>query len=203
VTRDQIISDAFLRLSLPGNDAPRVAFAVRILNQLYTRVCRDHRLIMEFADLPVTAGEPLVDLPDDFLALETVREGPGVVHPITLREFLAGDAGFGARGYVFWPPKQLRVVPTPSSDDNAALRIYYVAAPAPLEVGTDEPESLPADYHELLVELLVHRLALAEEAPDLAMTAMQTATELQASLRFTLTNRAGASTDRIRRKVYD
>jgi hypothetical protein len=66
----------------------------------------------------------------------------------------------------------------------------------------DIPSQIPEEYHDMLGELVVHRIAMSEEAFDLAQSAKQIADELRGRLIGQMKKRQGPGPRRLRLAVY-
>lgn len=180
------------RLSISAGESATVTEIDRRLNGAYLRTVVDQRLSMSQADLVTVAGDPLVDLPDDCAEILAIVGAGEPLTPLTRAQGIAGDLG-----YVQESPSRLRLIPTPTVTTTAGPTLYYAVRPDPMVGDTDEPSEVPAEFHDLLVEMAVSETALAEEEPGLSQAADLAAANLRRGLARQVGRRGGPTAGRI------
>jgi hypothetical protein len=195
------------RLSIAASDSIKRSQIDLVINTEYRRVCAEMQLNIERATLATIAGEQLVDLPDDWQETITMRFGQNVLQPVNVHQFARLDATGedwpeGPSYYYQESPERVRVWPTPSATDIDAITIWYVARPDALIGASDIPIALPLEYHDLLTEMAVARVAQNEEAFDIAQSAQATVAELRARLDGQMNRRQGDGSDRVVLRHY-
>ena len=196
------------RLSIDSSDSAKVTQINSLLNTEYRRIVGEERLNVTKASLALVANSPLVDLPNDWVETLSIKRGDTVLIPASFEKFSELEAqgtssGYGSPTFYFQEsPDRLRVFPTPTAFDLDLIDIYYVARPAAMSSDSDTPECIPVEYHDMLGELVINRIAMSEEAFDLAQSAKQIADELRGRMLGQMKRRQGPSTRRIRLAVY-
>lgn len=211
MTRGEIIGAVLARLTISSADTVDVEQAQLQLNQEYLRLASEEHLNTETVNLVLLAGDPLVDLPPDFISVDTISVGTRrlrYVHRQRLLDTEAGgvsesEADEGPSIYSFWSPTRIRVWPAPAASFTQTVRLVYSARPTLLAGDLDTPIVLPEEYHDLLVEQVIARLAATrEEAFDIAAVAQARADTLRGQLRRHLRERMGVGDNRLRLSVY-
>lgn len=211
MTRAEIIGAVLARLGISDADSTDVEQAGLQLNQEYLRIASEENLNTEAVNLQFLEGDPLVDLPPDFLSIDTISVGTHrlkQVHRQRLLDLEAGGASesevdTGPAIYSFWSPGRIRVYPSPSAAGPTTARLIYSARPPLLSQDADTPSVIPDEYHDLLIEQVIARLAATrEEAFDIAGVAQQRADELRGRLRRHIRDRVGVGDNRLRLAVY-
>lgn len=211
-TRGELTTYVLERL---GVSSRRTAFLTQIQGQLfreYVRQVRMHELLKDNADLVLVAGDPYVDLPDDFLKVLTVRISGVTLREVTFPE-LAQQRGLrvatdssqtGTYRYVFMDPDRLYLDDAPSESSSSGTgEVFYVARPPAWSSDDDSPDALPAEFHDLLAERTIYRMAQnQEEFATHAAMALQTVGMLEAELSEELTERTGQGNNRVFRLHY-
>jgi hypothetical protein len=195
------------RLSIAASDAIKQSQIDLIINTEYRRVCAEMQLNIERATLATVANSQLVDLPDDWQETITMRFGQNVLQPVNIQRFAELDATGedwpdGPSFYYQESPERVRVWPTPTATDIDAITLWYVARPDTLAGAADVPSALPLEYHDLLTEMAVARVAQNEEAFDIAQAAQVTVAELRARLDGQMNRRQGAGNERVVLRYY-
>jgi hypothetical protein len=196
------------RLSIDSTDTAKVTQIDRQLNTEYLRVVAEERLNVTKTTLALVADSQVVDLPDDWTETLALQRGATVMIPASFEKFAALDAAGTNSGYdapIFYyqeSPDRLRVFPTPTTTDPDGLTLWYCARPDAMTVDANTPVQIPDEYHDMLAELVVHRIAMSEEAFDLAQSAKQIADELRGRLIGQMRKRQGPGPRRLRLAVY-
>ena len=99
-------------------------------------------------------------------------------------------------------PERIRLWPTPVETNSTALIIWYVARPDAMTSGGNTPSAIPVEYHDLLAELAVARIALNDESFDLAQSATAIANDLRARMQGQMRRRQGAGNERVVLRHY-
>ena len=196
------------RLSIDSTDTAKVTQIDRQLNTEYLRVVAEERLNVTKTTLALVADSQVVDLPDDWTETLALQRGATVMIPASFEKFAELDAAGTNAGYdapIFYyqeSPDRLRVFPTPTTTDPDGLTLWYCARPDAMALDLDIPSQIPEEYHDMLGELVVHRIAMSEEAFDLAQSAKQIADELRGRLIGQMKKRQGPGPRRLRLAVY-
>ena len=213
MTFAEIKTAILARLEIQAGDTAKVTQVGQTVNQDYKRLAIEERLQTAEAEIGFTADTPLVSCPATCGRVEQLRyNSTGVVlSPATAHEIAQARAIYELNGQVLNGPtryywdgaNQLRLDYVPETTDaNPGLWMIYVVRPADLSADGDEPDLLPAEYHDILVEMGVYRWGLAEEELALAQAAQAVAAELRVGLRDTIRQRSGGENNRVIRAVY-
>lgn len=210
MTRGELTSAVLERF---GVGSSRTAFVTQIqghLNRIYVREVVALGLLKATTTVALTAGDEIVYLPPDFAEVDTFRLGATILVPRTSPGVMTGAAQAvidgdswtaGPRYYDYFPPDRLRVGPVPS-DDEVTGSLVYRAKPDLMTADADVPDAIPAEYHDLLLEMAVWRMAPNQEEPGMGQDALGAAGVLREELRESLGRVAGNTSDRIRRRFY-
>lgn len=210
-TRGELTSYVLERLGVSSN---RTTFSEQVKGQLfreYVRAVREFELKKDVALLALSADDPFVDVPDDFLKALTLRIGTVVLRETTDRELaqaqasrtgaLAADSGLDT--FTFMDPDRFYLDPAPTADADQGATLFYVVRPPAWDDDSDSPDWLPEDYHDYLAELVVSRLALnQEEFATHSVAAQANADRLRASLLDEMDLRRGRRSQHVRRRHY-
>lgn len=208
MTLEQAHEYVLARLGISsGESGVLEALVDRQLDQEYQRTVMVHRLVVERTDLVLTAGDPVVDLPDDLNEILTLSAGGRPLQELSWPEYVELVSGTlsDTSAVAFYTPSgtsAVRVHPEPSENDNAGISLWYSAAASSWTgvdgAGTSEsPDALPSAFHDLPCERAVAFLALIDEALDLAAAATARAENLETMLVRHLGRRAGMAGDTI------
>lgn len=195
------------RLSIAASDSVKQQQIDLVINTEYRRICAEMQLNIERTTLATIAGSQLVDLPNDWAETISIRFGTNVLQPVNIQRFVELDASGedwpeGPSYYYQESPERIRVWPTPSATDIDAIDFWYVARPDALAGAADVPSAMPIEYHDLLGEIAVVRIAQNEEQFDLAQSAQNTANELMARMTGQMKRRQGTSSERVALRHY-
>lgn len=145
------------------------------VNQARYRLNAKYALLVGTALLDFTADTETVTLPTDLVEALSIHTADYVLRPINPQEWaeVAGlDVQAGPQVYVVdGAGGTMRVAPVPATTATGAATLRYVKRPTALSAGTDAPAELPAEFHDLIGEHAVYRIALNEEDLDLARAA--------------------------------
>ena len=195
------------RLSIAASDSVKQQQIDLVINTEYRRICAEMQLNIERTTLATIAGSQLVDLPNDWAETISIRFGGNILEPVSIHRFVQLDATGddwpeGPSYYYQESPERIRVWPTPSATDIDAIDFWYVARPDELAGSADIPTAMPTEYHDLLGEIAVVRIAQNEEQFDLAQSAQNTANELMARMTGQMKRRQGTSSERVALRHY-
>lgn len=210
MTLDELRNYVRDRLSIAASDSTKQTQIDNILNTEYRRLCAEERLNIERTTMGLVADSQLADLPNDWQETIAIRFGANVLQPINLQRFAELDAASengtetsdGPSMYYQESPERIRVWPTPTETNSTALTIWYVARPTAMSSGSDTPSAIPVEYHDLLAEMAVTRIALNEEAFDLANSALSIVSELRGRMQGQMRKRQGAGNERVVLRHY-
>lgn len=188
------------RLQIPATDAAKVTQVKNLLNLEVARVNADYNLTVTSAATTVLANTGLIVLPADFQKLVTFRQTTVVLEILDELNFAMRQADIAAGTAsavsnppttgVFRSPLTIATLPIPTS--NVAGTLVYVQRPATLSSNaTDLP--IPVEFHDLICEVVVRRMALTEGEPAIAQIANDLALELRAHLEELITQQPGQS----------
>lgn len=205
MTLDELRNYVRDRLSIAASDSTKQTQIDNILNTEYRRLCAEERLNIERTTMGLVANSQLADLPNDWQETIAVRYGANVLQPIGLQRFAELDAASengtetsdGPSMYYQESPERIRVWPTPTETNSTALTIWYVARPDEMTAGGNSPTALPVEYHDLLAEMAVARIALNEESFDLANSALSIVSDLRGRMQGQMRKRQGAGNERV------
>lgn len=205
MTLDELRNYVRDRLSIAASDSTKQTQIDNILNTEYRRLCAEERLNIERTTMGLVANSQLADLPNDWQETIAIRFGANVLQPINLQRFAELDAASengtetsdGPSMYYQESPERIRVWPTPTETNSTALTIWYVARPDAMTSGGNSPTALPVEYHDLLAEMAVARIALNEEAFDLANSALSIVSDLRGRMQGQMRKRQGAGNERV------
>jgi hypothetical protein len=193
------------RLSIAASDTTKQTQIDLVLNTEYRRICAEERLNIEKTTMGLVAGSQLADLPNDWQETITVRHGATVLQPVTFMRFAELDAASengtntsdGPSAYYQESPERIRVWPTPVETNSTALTLWYVARPDAMTLVTHTPSVLPVEYHDLLAEMAVVRIAQNEEQFDIAQAAQATVNDLRLRMSGQMRRRQGSGQERV------
>jgi hypothetical protein len=187
-----------LRTGISATDTRMTAYIKRVLNMEYERTAAEEQLLEKVTHLSLVANSAVVDMPQDWQRTLQVMDAGSPIRPVTALEYAYAETrAYGPMVYLPQPPERILVAPVPTEDKAQGLTLIYVARPIPLTNDTDEPRALPREYHDLLVELTIMRVYLAEEDPNMMQAAQAQAAGIQARLRGHGNIREGQGMDRI------
>lgn len=196
------------RLSIAASDSTKQTQIDTVLNIEYRRICAEERLNIERTTLALVEGSQLVDLPNDWVETISLRRGEYVLEPVTFHQFAQYDAGAETTGadapvvYYQESPSRIRIYPEAQQTDAAGLILWYVARPDAMSSSSSSPSVIPVEFHDMLAEYAVSRIAMSEEMLDIAQSSKAVADELRQRLQAHGRRRQGASSDRVNLKVY-
>jgi hypothetical protein len=164
-----------------------------LLNQNYKRIVLQEELAVLGVPIDFAAGVATFDLPADCGRVQNIQLAGGgkLLESVSRRELAeinASNLGAPSDGtnpafYALEPPTKVRIEPAPSASKANAATLWYVQRPPDMVAPTDEPEWLLEEFHELLGELTIIRMAATEEEVSLAAEARVNATELMDQLK--------------------
>ncbi len=212
-TRGELTSYVLERL---GVSSSRTAFVGQVQSQLFRRyvaACGRFEFSRDVASLVLVADDPFVDLPDDWLKTRTIRLTAGAAPLVEVTmETLAGIRGNAAANsatglpiarYVFMPPSRIYLEHAPTEGDSSGAEIVYVVKPEAWDDDADTPSLMPEEFHDLLAEETIYRMAMnQEEFATHAQGALQAASLLSAEIQTYLSTRSGDGSNHITRRHY-
>lgn len=217
MTREELRDYVLDRLAISSGDTSRVTQINGLLSREYLRIVREERLGIATADLIFTAGDPLVDLPDDLMEIITIRRGETALRPVNRERMLSLEADRQGSAqaddpqvYAFEAPTRIRVEPAPTENDATGATLVYVAKPASqnaapaygLAHDDDEPALLPEEFHDLIAERVIERIAASEEEAEQVAIAGAMSASLRAGLSSSMNRRSGRASSHIRPRGY-
>ena len=210
-TRGELTTYVLERL---GVSSSRTAFKTQIQNELYRRYVanvRKYNLSILRADLTLTAAVYTVPLPTDWLKTRTIRVASVNLREITfelLSEIRAAANASSAAGgvisrFALYPPSSIYLDVAPDTTSATGGEIFYVNKPAAWTVDADTPAFIPDDFHDLLAEEVIYRMAMnQEEFGTHAAAALQAVGLLSQELALEMKIRSGDHSNRISRAHY-
>jgi hypothetical protein len=194
------------RLTISTGDAAKTTQINTAINQARYRLAAEFRLLEATASLNFTANTETVTIPADVTEILSIRQGTYVLQPITraeLAQYRAAQAAgttlsTGPQVYVVdGASTTIRVWPVPTTTVTAAATIHYVQRPVALSADGDTPSEMPTEFHDLIAEEAVYRIAQSEEDFDLARGAAAATAELREGLRAYMNRRMGAGASKV------
>lgn len=210
MTLDELRNYVRDRLSIAASDSTKQTQIDLVLNTEYRRICAEERLNIEKTTMGLVAQSQLADLPNDWQETISIRFGATVLQPVTFMRFAELDAASengtettdGPSVYYQESPERVRVWPTPTETNSTALTLWYVARPDEMTSSAHTPSVLPVEYHDLLAELAVVRIAQNEEQFDIAQAAQATVNELRGRMSGQMRRRQGHGQERVVLRHY-
>lgn len=191
------------RLAIPTSDTTKIAQLQNLINLETARTNEEYNLTVTSAAATVATTTGIVTLPADFQKLVYLLQTSVTVDLIDEVNFAARAAQIaaGTASSVTNPPTVavyrpsgtggvLYTLPIPTTNVSATL--IYVQRPAVMSSNaTTIP--LPVEYHDLICELVVRRMALTEGEPAIAQIALDLANELRQRVTGLRTQQPGQS----------
>lgn len=205
MTRDEIRDYVLDRLSISSSDTAKVTQVNTVIEQEHLRLSLRHAL--KRTQTTMSASAATVALPSDCTRILSIANTETTLLPVTPEtylEYLQSDAAAEdalPTYYIRESPGSIRIFPVP--DTAVTLTINYVARPTALTTGSSEPTDLPEEFHLLLGELAVAKIALNEEEAGQHQAAMQMASQMEAELAVYMRQLVGTGPRRIWRMGYD
>jgi hypothetical protein len=199
------------RLSISSADTAKVTQITTVLNQEFLRLVMEEDFNVATASIGFTAASQDASLPATWAKILDIRAAGVVMQPVTWQRMAAYEAAtalgvnasdLGPSFYAVKPPLSLRIWPAPATTDAAGATIFYVARPALLAAAGDIPSALPAEWHDLLGEMAASRIALNEEAFELADRCSQAAQAMRERLHGAVTRTGGPTASRLALRFY-
>ena len=109
------------RLGISSGETAQATLINLQLDQEYQRLVLEYELEVDVASLVLTANDPVVDLPDDLVAILRINRGTVAFEPITWTQFsefttATDTSGVGPSVYVRSGYRRIRIYPTPTTD---------------------------------------------------------------------------------------
>jgi len=195
------------RLSLSSAESAKVTQVTTLLNLQYQDLCLRLGLNKAFDTLDVTADTATVTLPADCTKILSLRYGSRNIDPVSWQEYAnlyAADQSDslseeGTFYYFMQSHTTIRILPIPSATAADAISCWYLARPTAFSSGSSTPSAIPSEFHDILVEYTIYKLALAEEELGLANSALQEALRREGALRTWLGAFEGSDDNRLGR----
>ena len=188
MNRDALQSYVSERLTLSGADSPRVEQILALLREEHVRIVGEYELLKTLGSISFTDGTATATLPSDWYATLSLRNGATELQAITPERFIEyaadsdGDAATTGPWCFFQSgPLEITLHPTPIEDSTAS--ILYVNTPEAMDETSDLPEGLPEGHHQVLAESVVKRIALMDDAVNLARESERILAEMDRNLR--------------------
>lgn len=193
------------RLSLSSAESAKVTQVTTLLNLQYQDLCLRLGLNKAFDTLDVTADTATVTLPADCTKILSLRYGSRNIDPVSWQEYAnlyAADQSDslseeGTFYYFMQSHTTIRILPIPSATVADAIDCWYLARPTSFSSGSSTPSAIPSEFHDILVEYTIYKLALSEEEIGLANSALQEALRREGSLRTWLGAFDGSDDNRL------
>lgn len=128
--------------------------------------------------LTTVSGTELYDLPSDFISAKKVEwvnsAAPSELMPIKFEErnyYLLQNQTLFYTLYGYWSSvyyllnNQIGILPIPTSNENDAIKIWYVKRLADMDGASATTSEIPVELHRLVV---IHATVMALEKPDAA-----------------------------------
>lgn len=207
MTRDEMQTMVLDRLSLTTAETAKVTQVLSLLNLFHKDVVLRHRLNVAFDTLDVVADTATVALPSDLAAILSLSYSGRPVDQVTWQQYAdlfsaAEDESLSEEGTFYYmraTPTTIRILPLPSASVTDAIDCWYCARPSDFANGSATTTLIPAEFHDILVEYTIHRLALAEEEAGLAQASLSVALGREAQLRTWLAGFEGGDNNLLAR----
>lgn len=195
------------RLSISSADTAKVTQVTTLLNLQYQDLCLRLGLNKAYDTLDVTASTATVTLPADCVKILALRYGNRSIDPVSWKEYAdlyaadqdSGLSEYGTFYYFMQSHTTIRILPVPAATAADAIDCWYLARPTSFSSGSSTPSVIPSEFHDILVEYTIYKLALAEEELGLANSALQEALRREGSLRTWLGAFEGSDDNRLGR----
>jgi len=184
------------RLTISTDDTGRTTQINTAIQQARYRLSAEFRLKKATATIDFTADTETITLPAGVVEILSMYTDDYILQPITEQELaeVSADAAGEPQVYVVdGSSTTVRVRPTPSTTQVGAVTIYYVSRPTALSADGDIPSEMPDEFHDLIAEEAIARIAMSEEDADLSRGAAALAAGLRAELRAYMNRRKGAT----------
>lgn len=192
------------RLSISTAETAKVTQVTTLLNLQYQDLCLRLGLNKAYDTLDVTADTATVTLPTDCVKILALRYGSLRIDPVSWQEYadlFAADADESINTnnlyYFMQSHTTIRILPIPSATVADAIDCWYLARPTSFSSGSSTPSAIPSEFHDILVEYTIYKLALSEEEIGLANSALQEALRREGSLRTWLGAFEGSDDNRL------
>lgn len=194
------------RLSISSAETAKVTQVTTLLNLQYQDLCLRLGLNKAFDTLDVTAGTATVTLPADCVKILALQYGTRAIDPVTWQEYAnlfsayeSDVASDSALSYFMQSHTTIRILPIPDETVADAIDCWYLARPTAFSSGSSTPSAIPSEFHDILVEYTIYKLALAEEEIGLAQSALQEAIRREGHLRTWMGGFEGSDDNRLSR----
>lgn len=196
------------RITLSGSDSDRVSQITRMLRAEHIKLVQEYRLLTAVGSITLTADTATASLPADWLETLTLNIGSTRCHLVTPEEMAeyeamnatAIDDQSGPSIYYQVDEDTIYLYPTPDANGTGTIR--YIKKPTAMSDEDDTPEGVPSGHEQLLAEIVVHRMALADEALQLASASMQLIGQMKNDLRNHINRRGSRGRTRLRLRGY-
>lgn len=188
MTRDEAATFVLDRLQIPSSDSAKITQVQNLLQLEVDRANVLYELTLTTATVTVDNTGASTNLPSDVQRIKTLLQGTvtiDITDEVTWAQRLAAIAAgtwttvTNPPTFAIWrPPSTLLFRPAPSA--NTSVTLVYVQRPGALSGATQLP--LPLEWHDLMAERVVRRMALTEGEPAIAQIALDIARELEAEL---------------------
>lgn len=193
------------RLSISTAETAKVTQVTTLLNLQYQDLCLRLGLNKGYDTLDVTADTATVTLPTDCVKILALRYGSRPIDPVSWQQYAdlyAADqtdslSEEGRFYYFMQSHTTIRILPIPSATVADAIDCWYLARPTSFSSGSSTPSAIPSEFHDILVEYTIYKLALSEEEIGLANSALQEALRREGSLRTWLGAFEGSDDNRL------
>jgi hypothetical protein len=193
MTRDQMVDYVCDRLVISEEDTARITLITQMLNDTHRRVVAELRLLQNTGSLNTVAGTPTVALPSDLARIRAMTRNTVLMQEISWNEVagLTLNPNDNGQFYAMRGNSSIYLHPVPETSETGAITVWYDAYPAAMSLGSSEPEAIHPAYHSIIPELVIAKVALAEEEPALAQAAQAMAFEMREQLRLMANDRGG------------
>jgi hypothetical protein len=199
VTRDECVTFVLDRLQIPSSDTAKVAQTQNILQLEVYRANDFFELTLTSAVITINTSGGVTSWPTDVQKIKAINQSTVVIEMVDETTFAMRLAALAAGGavpsnpptFAVWhPPSTFISAPAPSA--NVSALMTYVQRPAAMSASTVVP--LPLEWHDLVCERTVRRMALTEGEPAIAQIALDIARELEQELMGLRNQMTGPST---------
>lgn len=196
------------RLGISSGESSAVESLIdQQLDQEYQRLVLELHLEVDVANLVLTSGDPVVDLPDDLNEILKLNRGDVTLTPVDWSTFaesaaVQAESGLGPHVYVRSGSRRIRVHPAPTAD-SADVTLWYAMKADPWDQDAEEPVALPAAFHDLPCERVVAFMGALDEDQLIEARASAVADQLEGRLRRHIARRGGMGPTAIHVRGHD
>ena len=199
------------RYAITAGDTAKVTQIQNLLNGENYRIHALAELLIAVTNLSFAANTGLATVPTDWVRPRYLQDGKISVMPAIPQDQAFAQALATASGAVTTPPNQTftydwrppaTMLAYPIANATHVVAAEYVQRPPAMSAAGDAPGALPAEFHDMLCEIVCVRIGISEGEFSASQLADQLSDKLVADLKRFRKVSTGPSTTRVRMKVY-